>query len=220
MKNSHLVGAVCACITILYLPAYAQAGTVSAYYGDDDGFGVGATSGIINPDVNNQGPGEAFLTDMRLISSGPFICTLPDGTCGPFNPTGNFNSISVSNAITSVTLTLRTGSFDSSVALDAPNRIYLDGLLVDPLFINGFSSANTDNVETRSINLNPSFYPVISDGMVSLAGTHISEASGSGSFQVDFLRLDVAVVPIPAAIWLFGSGLLGLIGISRRKKVA
>jgi len=26
-------------------------------------------------------------------------------------------------------------------------------------------------------------------------------------------------VPIPAAIWLFGSGLLGLIGISRRKKV-
>jgi hypothetical protein len=26
------------------------------------------------------------------------------------------------------------------------------------------------------------------------------------------------VVPIPAAIWLFGSGLLGLIGIARRKK--
>jgi hypothetical protein len=29
----------------------------------------------------------------------------------------------------------------------------------------------------------------------------------------------VAVVPIPAAVWLFGSGLLGLIGIARRKKV-
>jgi hypothetical protein len=28
------------------------------------------------------------------------------------------------------------------------------------------------------------------------------------------------VVPIPAALWLFGSGLLGLIGISRRKKAA
>ena len=26
-----------------------------------------------------------------------------------------------------------------------------------------------------------------------------------------------AVVPVPAAIWLFGSGLLGLIGITRRK---
>ena len=27
-------------------------------------------------------------------------------------------------------------------------------------------------------------------------------------------------VPVPAAVWLFGSGLLGLIGISRRKKTA
>jgi len=25
------------------------------------------------------------------------------------------------------------------------------------------------------------------------------------------------VVPIPAAVWLFGSGLLGLIGIARRR---
>jgi len=29
-----------------------------------------------------------------------------------------------------------------------------------------------------------------------------------------------AVVPIPAAVWLFGSGLLGLIGVARRKKAA
>jgi hypothetical protein len=28
------------------------------------------------------------------------------------------------------------------------------------------------------------------------------------------------VVPVPAAVWLFGSGLLGLIGIARRKKAA
>jgi hypothetical protein len=27
-------------------------------------------------------------------------------------------------------------------------------------------------------------------------------------------------VPIPPALWLFGSGLLGLIGIARRKKAA
>ena len=27
-----------------------------------------------------------------------------------------------------------------------------------------------------------------------------------------------AVIPVPAAVWLFGSGLLGLVGIARRKK--
>ena len=31
---------------------------------------------------------------------------------------------------------------------------------------------------------------------------------------------DVAAVPIPAAVWLFGSGLLGLVGMARRKKAA
>jgi len=30
---------------------------------------------------------------------------------------------------------------------------------------------------------------------------------------------DVSAVPIPAAVWLFGSGLFGLIGFTRRKKV-
>ena len=28
---------------------------------------------------------------------------------------------------------------------------------------------------------------------------------------------DVSAVPVPAAVWLFGSGLLGLIGIARKK---
>jgi hypothetical protein len=37
---------------------------------------------------------------------------------------------------------------------------------------------------------------------------------------VTSLRMSVQVVPIPAAAWLFGSGLLGLIGIARRKKAA
>jgi hypothetical protein len=31
---------------------------------------------------------------------------------------------------------------------------------------------------------------------------------------------DVGPVPIPAAVWLFGSGLLGLIAVARRKKTA
>ena len=30
----------------------------------------------------------------------------------------------------------------------------------------------------------------------------------------------MTVVPVPAAVWLFGSGLLGLVGVARRKKTA
>jgi hypothetical protein len=34
------------------------------------------------------------------------------------------------------------------------------------------------------------------------------------------IPVNPVVVPIPSAVWLFGSGLLGLVGISRRKKAA
>jgi hypothetical protein len=37
--------------------------------------------------------------------------------------------------------------------------------------------------------------------------------NGTGSYLVH----DTQVVPVPAALWLFGSGLLGLVGVARRK---
>ena len=40
---------------------------------------------------------------------------------------------------------------------------------------------------------------------------------GGGSWDYTW-TFDVVAVPIPAAVWLFGSGLIGLIGIARRKK--
>jgi hypothetical protein len=39
---------------------------------------------------------------------------------------------------------------------------------------------------------------------------------GSGA-TADSLTLNVGAVPVPAAVWLFGSGLLGLVGVARRK---
>jgi len=41
-----------------------------------------------------------------------------------------------------------------------------------------------------------------------------------GSVQVNFDDVRLEAVPIPAAAWLFGSGLLGMVGIARKKKAA
>jgi hypothetical protein len=44
---------------------------------------------------------------------------------------------------------------------------------------------------------------------------------GANSFTLtDYYRLHFSdnIVPVPAAVWLFGSGLLGLIAVARRKK--
>lgn len=46
-------------------------------------------------------------------------------------------------------------------------------------------------------------------------------ANAAGPYSVDYtIQINVATaspVPVPAAVWLFGSGLVGLVGIARRK---
>ncbi|MEN8107443.1 MAG: VPLPA-CTERM sorting domain-containing protein [Pseudomonadota bacterium] len=38
--------------------------------------------------------------------------------------------------------------------------------------------------------------------------------------EAPFASFQRVVVPVPAAVWLFGSGLMGLVGIARKKKAA
>jgi hypothetical protein len=57
----------------------------------------------------------------------------------------------------------------------------------------------------------------VSNGQISLTGTTLSSSysyAGLSGIQIS------AAVPVPAALLLFGSGLLGLIGIARRKNAA
>lgn len=46
------------------------------------------------------------------------------------------------------------------------------------------------------------------------------DLSFSDDTFIDVVEVPGAVVPVPAAVWLFGSGLMGLVGLARRKKVA
>jgi hypothetical protein len=53
---------------------------------------------------------------------------------------------------------------------------------------------------------------ILMDG---LAGGSLSGVDSSSDFGADLGP--VTVIPVPAAVWLFGSGLIGLAGIARRK---
>ena len=49
-----------------------------------------------------------------------------------------------------------------------------------------------------------------------------ADANCVADFSLDNVKIfaDVAAVPVPAAVWLFGSGLVGLFGVARRKRQA
>jgi hypothetical protein len=78
-------------------------------------------------------------------------------------------------------------------------------------------------VNTGVTYLNPGLRGLEAGDNVTITGLREITVDWSASTPGDYIRVLTdfspgAVVPIPAAAWLFGSGLLGLIGIARRKK--
>lgn len=58
-----------------------------------------------------------------------------------------------------------------------------------------------------------------SDGVrITLITGPFGSGGGGGAPKFDDAYLDIQPVPVPAAVWLFGSGLVGLVGVARRKK--
>jgi len=93
--------------------------------------------------------------------------------------------------------------FDPAFNLLSESVLDTSSVLVDDVFQAG----------QLSVTLNPFWTEgVIQIGFNNLTGNY----DGSGRLY-DNLNFAPAV-PVPAAVWLFGSGLLGLVGVARRRK--
>ena len=80
---------------------------------------------------------------------------------------------------------------------------------------NNVTSRNYFNIDTNLVTKFNYDYVTGNVGMIPTYDTTSGNFSG-GRVWADWDR--VSSVPVPAAAWLFGSGLLGLIGVARRKK--
>jgi len=88
-----------------------------------------------------------------------------------------------------------------------------------------FLASNTNG--NLTLTTSPDFVLAVLDGGAWVGDTNavfsgdgnaveLTFATSGGVFVVDVAQTLVAV-PVPAAVWLFGSGLLGLVGIGRRR---
>lgn len=98
-----------------------------------------------------------------------------------------------------------------------------DTSVAGQLTINGAAGlvGTSGDFDMFSIN-----FIALSSGSLDLVGISGGFLAGTGSFPpyapvdpstISFNGTSVNIVPVPAAAWLFGSGLIGLVGIARRR---
>ena len=94
------------------------------------------------------------------------------------------------------------------------------GSCVDPdAFINGGGSFGFDaglNLDDSNVGLS------LAVAMISPSSAYLMFGDGFGDADYDdmVVRVDVSAVPLPAAVWLFGTALIGLVGLGKRRKTA
>jgi hypothetical protein len=182
----------------LFISSSAFSATVTySYTATVTGSGVGVSGIIVGDTVtgtlsySDNYPASTFTTTSSIYDATGAVLTMNGASAGL-----DVLGLSNSNAVPD-----RFDIFDSSIVAD---------------YAFGLSGTNALIQDATIIPLDLDFNEVFTSQVIFkfVAGSGFGEGvvtAGLDNFQV---------VPIPGAVWLFGSGLLGLIGISRRKKFA
>lgn len=228
MRILHVLGAVCACLS--FLQSSVNAAVVS-FENDQAGWQAAAGS-----------PGSVTLIDFESITGSTTVPIAGDEFSSfagqptfAVAPQSEFAELFVGSPTSQIpTPPSGDNMFHPTCDLSCEGIVTLTFgtpvTSVGAIFVDvegdfattGFSLTPGASVPEVSFSRNQgggsfSFLGLVSDSPFTSVDIHFATRPGSDGVLIDDLQY--AVVPVPAAVWLFGSGLLGLIGMSRRKKV-
>jgi hypothetical protein len=215
---------VLACVFNLSLTAGVQASSIAGLY--NTGFGFSADTqdthyalSVTGGDTNGLGS-NGYVTEDNVwpvSSGGPWLANT--ATSQWLTPTDNqAESFDPSvNGVYDWTLTFdltgydpTTASLSGQFATDNTGVVYLNDNAIGTA--SGFTSWATFSAVAGQY-----FHTGINT--LTFVVTNLARNGGNPTgLRVEFLSSSIAAVPLPAALWLFGSALVGFVYISRRGK--
>jgi len=168
-----------------------------------------------------------LLTGLFLVSVNVSAATV-DGSLiigGAYNATGGTDlSDATTIDLSTVFANGGTGDVDGTVNVFTPPGTGGSASLASFAAVPGFFTVGGWTLDLSTLSIVDQTV-----GVLNLSGTGVLSGNGFDATNVDWsfssqsetsysmTVTSVGVVPLPAAVWLFGSGLLGLVGIARRK---
>lgn len=189
---------------------------VQTYWGASDnqlGITGNTTGGTTLPTTGSTGP--------LLFSVNTNLTTTACPSCGTYGRTLQATTMDASNTAAgqiglSGALRLNNTSGSGLVTPYDFSLVKTAGVWNIQTFDTSFQTQNFMKLTNVSESLDSNGQLLLS-GDLQWTGLWASVAQANTNVVVGSISLTPAAVPVPAAVWLFGTGLLGMIGAARRK---
>lgn len=246
MKNSHLLSLATACTLAVGVAPSTNAATIAWDVAmDTTSASSVSTTGSLVKAFNSGGTSTTVngVTFAQAASAGDDVY---DSFTAVLSSPGSFDAFDDFNDLGELDLLLRTANYigtpngsytitlqDLNIGTNYELQLFFmdqRGRVNSPpagcVGCNDREVTFTSGANSVTLEADPGNTPTAPYGQFALgaftadAATQGFTISGIDVQQVNAWQLRAAVVPVPAAVWLFGSGLLGMIGVARRKKAA
>jgi len=222
MRRSWMLVGLCLMALIFLKPAYANLLVNPGFeFGDFTGWTVTGNSiqtGVATDGTEILNADSPFPPNFQNVRSGGFA-----GNALVKNGVDPVERIILSQTVSVLKNQLVTVGFwlgnDSQFSFgmnidDAHTQIFVDGVgLLPDGFANIIPGSESSDFENFGATFN-------TGSRTSVQVAFAINGSGTSRVGVSFDDFYLTAVPVPAAVWLFGSGLLAMFGIARRKKAA
>jgi hypothetical protein len=229
----HRLQIICAGLLFLSMPA-----TATTIIIEPDDYALGTDLSSISPYVTVSTTGGSPVYASTIDKTGtPAAGGFPTGPLGDavFSQTPGSNSewfywpelgddqnglaFTFSQPVQAFSLLFAELFYDAGCCTDDPTRIFIyapDSSLIEVVDADISPPAGYLGTDPYGADPNAPAWPY---WQFVYSGNTIGKIIiGGFSEPTSVDRLEFTVVPLPATIWLFGSGLLGLLGITRRKQ--